>query len=349
MTMNSPSEKKIRVSVLIPAKNEELNLPNCLQSVSRADEIFVVDSNSSDRTIEICQEYDVNIVQFQYERGCWPKKKNWALENLPFRNEWVLIVDCDEQITPQLWGKIATILDNPKHDGYYLNRQVYFFHQWVKHGGKYPDWNLRLFKYKKGRYENLLTEDGSDTGDNEIHEHVILDKGCTEGFIHNAPMIHEDFKNISAWLDRHNRYSNWEARFYDNLRRGVYEKSPEQYEGKIIQPKWFGGTPLEKKRFLRKLWVWLPFRPFLRFIIVYFLKLGFLDGRAGYFYARLIGQYESQIGIKWYELNNCQPTKKQVKTLEGKKAKIPAETKDRPQQQANPSDGTKTTTQLANE
>lgn len=311
MTMNSQPEKKIPVSVLIPAKDEELNLPKCLDCLTRADEIFVVDSNSTDKTIEICQEYDVNIVQFKYERGSWPKKKNWALENLPFRHEWVLIVDCDEQITDTLWQKIEKILENPQHDGYYVNRKVYFFDRWVQHGGKYPDWNLRLFKHKLGRYENLLTEDGSDTGDNEIHEHVILDRGCTEEFIHDAPMIHKDFKNISAWLARHNRYSSWEARFYDNLRQGVYEKSLDQYQGKIIPPKWFNGTPLEKKRFLRKVWVWLPFRPFLRFIIVYFLKSGFLDGRAGYFYARLISHYEAQIGIKWYELNHCQPLPKQ--------------------------------------
>ncbi|WP_204106828.1 MULTISPECIES: glycosyltransferase family 2 protein [Spirulina sp. CCY15215] len=316
----SESEKKIPVSVLIPAKNEELNMPKCLECVSRADEIFVVDSHSSDRTIEICKEqseiYNIKIVQFDYERGSWPKKKNWALENLKFKHEWVLIVDCDEQITDELWREIENILKNPQYDGYYINRKVYFFDRWIKYGGKYPDWNLRLFKHAKGRYENLLTEDGSDTGDNEVHEHVILDKDSQEGFIENAPMIHMDFKSISAWLARHNRYSNWEARFYDNLREGVYEKSVASHQGRIIQPKLFQGTPLEKKRFIRKVWVWLPLRPLLRFIIVYFLKLGFLDGRAGYFYARLISHYEAQIGIKWYEMRNCQNNSQKMKVTE---------------------------------
>jgi glycosyltransferase involved in cell wall biosynthesis len=87
---------KIPVSVLIPAKNEEFNLPACLESVARADEVFVVDSQSSDRSGEICSSYGANVVQFHFN-GRWPKKKNWSLENLPFRNDWVLIVDCDER------------------------------------------------------------------------------------------------------------------------------------------------------------------------------------------------------------------------------------------------------------
>ena len=90
----SSNPSKLPVSVLIPAKNEEENLPACLASVARADEVFVVDSQSSDRSVEISEQYGANVVQFHFN-GRWPKKKNWSLENLPFRNEWVLIVDCD--------------------------------------------------------------------------------------------------------------------------------------------------------------------------------------------------------------------------------------------------------------
>ncbi len=105
------SSSKIPVSVLIPAKDEELNLPACLASITRADEVFLVDSQSSDRTVEIALNSGAKIVQF-YFNNRWPKKKNWSLDNLPFRNEWVLIVDCDERITPELWDEIAQVIQN---------------------------------------------------------------------------------------------------------------------------------------------------------------------------------------------------------------------------------------------
>ena len=287
--MFSQSEK-IPVSVLIPAKNEESNLPACLESVARADEVFVVDSQSSDRSIEISTNYGANVVQF-YFNGRWPKKKNWSLDNLPFRNEWVLIVDCDERITPELWDEIATVIRDPNYNGYYLNRRVFFLGQWIRYGGKYPDWNLRLFKHKSGRYENLNTEDIPNTGDNEVHEHVILDGKV--GYLKND-MLHIDFRDIYHWLERHNRYSNWEARVYYNILTGNDESG-------TIGANLFGDA-VQRKRFLKKIWVKLPFKPLLRFILFYVIRLGFLDGKAGYIYGRLLSQYEYQIGVKLYEL-----------------------------------------------
>lgn len=287
--MFSQSEK-IPVSVLIPAKNEESNLPACLESVARADEVFVVDSQSSDRSIEISTNHGANVVQF-YFNGRWPKKKNWSLDNLPFRNEWVLIVDCDERITPELWDEIASVIQDPNYNGYYLNRRVFFLGQWIRYGGKYPDWNLRLFKHKSGRYENLNTEDIPNTGDNEVHEHVILDGKV--GYLKND-MLHIDFRDIYHWLERHNRYSNWEARVYYNILTGNDESG-------TIGANLFGDA-VQRKRFLKKIWVKLPFKPLLRFILFYFIRLGFLDGKAGYIYGRLLSQYEYQIGVKLYEL-----------------------------------------------
>ena len=284
------SQEKIPVSVLIPAKNEESNLHACLKSVARADEVFVVDSHSSDRSIEIAESYGAKIVQFNFN-GRWPKKKNWSLDNLPFNNDWVLIVDCDERITPELWEEIATAIKDEKYEGYYLNRRVIFLGKWVRYGGKYPDWNLRLFKHEKGRYENLHTEEVPNTGDNEVHEHVVLEGEV--GYLKND-MIHEDFKDIFHWIERHNRYSNWEARVYYNI---LMRKD----DGGTIGAFLFG-TPVQRKRFLKKIWVRLPFKPMFRFILFYFVQLGFLDGKAGYIYAKLISQYEYQIGVKLYEL-----------------------------------------------
>lgn len=284
---------KIPVSVLIPAKNEQVNLPACLASVAVADEVFVVDSQSTDRSEEIIKSYGANLVQFHFN-GRWPKKKNWSLENLPFRNEWVLIVDCDERITPELWSEIAQAIQNDEHDGYYLNRRVFFLGKWIRHGGKYPDWNLRLFKHAKGRYENLNTEDIPNTGDNEVHEHVILPGKV--GYLKND-MLHEDFRDLFHWLERHNRYSNWEARVYLNILTGKDDSG-------TIGANLFGDA-VQRKRFLKKVWVHLPFKPFLRFILFYIIQRGFLDGKAGYTYARLLSQYEYQIGVKLYELRSC--------------------------------------------
>ncbi|WP_293048094.1 glycosyltransferase family 2 protein, partial [Moorena sp. SIO1F2] len=224
--MKSPNTK-LPVSVLIPAKNEEANLPACLESVNRADEVFVVDSQSSDRSIEIVEEYGANLVQFHFN-GFWPKKKNWSLDNLEFRNQWVLIVDCDERITPELWDEIAVAIENHDYNGYYINRKVFFLGQWIRFGGKYPDWNLRLFKHEKGRYENLKTEGIPNTGDNEVHEHVVLEGKA--GYLQND-MLHIDFKDIYHWLERHNRYSNWEAE--------------ERGEGKECRSGW---SPNHKKK-----------------------------------------------------------------------------------------------------
>lgn len=298
---------KLPVSVLIPARNEEANLPACLESVARADEIFVVDSQSSDRSVAIAEKYGATVVQFHFN-GRWPKKKNWSLENLPFRNKWVLIVDCDERITPELWDEIAEAIQKPEFAGYYLNRKVFFLGQWIRYGGKYPDWNLRLFQHQKGRYENLGTEAIRNTGDNEVHEHVVLSGEV--GYLKND-MLHIDFKDIYHWLDRHNRYSNWEAQVYLNLLTG-------QGDDGTIGANLFGNS-VQRKRFLKRIWVRLPFKPTLRFLLAYVFRLGFLDGKAGYIYARLLSQYEFQIGVKLFELqqfggtlNTPQPVKSAI-------------------------------------
>jgi glycosyltransferase involved in cell wall biosynthesis len=281
---------KVPVSVLIPAKNEEQNLPACLASLERAAEVFVVDSYSSDRSVEIATAAGAKVVQFDFN-GHWPKKKNWALDNLPFSHDWVLIVDCDERITPELWDEIEAVIQQDACDGYYLNRRVFFLGTWIRHGGKYPDWNLRLFRHAKGRYENLQTSEIPNTGDNEVHEHVMIEGPV--GYLKHD-MLHEDFRDLYHWLARHNRYSNWEAQVYYNLLTGMGN-------GGTIGASLFGDA-VQRKRFLKKIWVRLPAKPLLRFVLFYVVQLGFLDGRAGYIYGRLLSQYEYQIGVKLFEL-----------------------------------------------
>ncbi|MDY7015216.1 MAG: glycosyltransferase family 2 protein [Cyanobacteriota bacterium] len=324
--MRESPPQKIPVSVLIPAKNEELNLPACLESVAPAAEIFVVDSHSSDRTVEIAREHGARAIQFDFEaekarydaemreykdklahlrqskqplplnlkKPLLRKKKNWSLDTLPFSHEWVLIVNCDERITSEQWVEIEQILQNPKCEGYYIKRRVYFLGTGLRHGGQYPNSKLRLFKHQRGRYEDLGLSDIPNTGDNEVRENVILrderNDRLPAGVMEN-PMNHIEFRNIHQWLERHNRHSNWEAAFEGNLLSGELRDSIEPNLLKAPQ----------RIRLLRLVWARLPFKPLFRFIFVYFVQFGFLDGRAGYIYARLISQYQVQISVNKVE------------------------------------------------
>ena len=147
---------KVPVSILIPIKNEAANLPRCLESVGWADEIFVVDSSSSDGSQAIAEKYGAQVVQFHFN-GLWPKKKNWALDNLPFRNEWVFILDADEVLPAGTAEEFADIVSHDGYGktGYWINRRFMFMGKWLRHA-YYPNWNLRLFKHRLGRYERLV-------------------------------------------------------------------------------------------------------------------------------------------------------------------------------------------------
>lgn len=292
---------KLPVSVVVPVKNEERNIAACLESVAWADEIWLVDSRSSDRTCKTAARLGANVVQFDYSGG-FPKKKNWALQNLPFKHEWVLLLDADERVMPELQIEIAEVLNsNNCADGYYLNRRLIFLGRWIKHCGWYPSWNMRLFKHRLGRFERPHAEDVENAGDVEVHEHVLLD-GRAEYLKHD--LLHEDFKSIYHFIERHNRYSNWEARVYSNLAEG--ESGASSVNASL------SGSPIERKRFIKRLWARLPFRPMLRFIWMYFVKLGFLDGRAGFIFCTLMTMHEAVIAAKIYEqtlsTNHQQPT-----------------------------------------
>ncbi len=169
-----PAGAKAKVSVIVPVKNEAENLKRCLPALAWADEVFVVDSQSTDETAEIARIHGAHLIQFHFN-GTYPKKKNWALENLPFRNEWVLIVDADEVVVPPLADEIAKRTTENEADGFYLNMKYYFLGRRIRHCGYAEAWNLRLFKHSMGRYERMPVRAGAQTGDNEAHEHVELD------------------------------------------------------------------------------------------------------------------------------------------------------------------------------
>ena len=283
---------KVHVSLIVPCKNEENNIERCLNSVEWVDEAFVIDSQSTDRTVEIAENLGAKVVQFHYEGG-WPKKKNWALENLPFSHEWVLILDADECLPPEAEQEIRNIVQNPQDtiSGYWINRRYFFMGCALRHA-YFPNWNLRLFKHRLGRYEKITGEE-TDSGDHEIHEHIVV-KGTTEKL--ETIMDHYAFPTIESFVEKHNRYSNWEA---------VVE-STSQDDAESLQHKGVKG-----KRRLRSIFRKLPFRPTLRFLYVYIWQMGFLDGWPGYVFSRLHGHYEflSVTKAKEHSRRNCQTGK----------------------------------------
>jgi glycosyltransferase involved in cell wall biosynthesis len=275
---------RVPVSVVIPIKNEAANLPRCLGSVRWADEIIVVDSQSTDGSIEIAQQNGAAVVQFQFG-GTWPKKKNWSLENISFRNQWVFILDADEVLPGGSEQEFASaIAEAGPIAGYWINRRFMFMGRWLQHA-YYPNWNLRLFRHSLGRYEKL-TDSPTESGDNEVHEHVIV-KGPTGRL--RSEIDHYAFPSVEIFVEKHNRYSNWEARVAANrLIRGTAGH--------------FNEMPVGMRRKLKLLSHRLPFRPLLRFLYIYVWQKGFLDGREGYYFARLHAMYEFLCVAKTHEL-----------------------------------------------
>ena len=278
----------VPVSILIPIKNETANLPRCLASVAWADEIFVVDSQSADGSQELAAAHGAKVVQFAFN-GIWPKKKNWALENLPFKHEWIFILDADEVMPPESEEEFRRIVTQPDHPvaGYWINRRFRFMGKWLRHA-YYPNWNLRLFKHRLGRYEKLTDVD-TKSGDNEVHEHVVV-QGETGHLA--CEMDHYAFPSVDVFVEKHNRYSNWEARV-------ALDRHLTGSEGSLQM----GSVGLRRR--LKQLSYRLPFRGLLRFLFVYVWQRGFLDGREGYYFARLHGFYEFLSVAKTYELKKA--------------------------------------------
>lgn len=273
----------VPLSVIVPVKNEAQNLRRCLPALAWADEVFVVDSQSTDDTDEVAAEHGATVVQFHFN-GSYPKKKNWALENLPLRNDWVLIVDADEVVIPELAEEIARRIESGETDGYYLNSRYYFLGRRIRHCGYSECWNLRLFRHRLGRYEKMPDDTGGRCGDNEAHEHVELSGRALR--LRNE-LEHHAYPTVAVWVEKHNRYAIWEASQYDRIR---------------IEPVPAGiGQGKRLKRRLKRLAWRLPMRPAVRFLYAYGLRLGFLDGRPGLIFCVLLAFYDFLSSANHYE------------------------------------------------
>jgi glycosyltransferase involved in cell wall biosynthesis len=273
----------VPVSAFVATRNEELNIGAALECLQWADEIWVVDSHSADRTAAIAAAHRAKVVQFDYHAS-GPKKMNWALDNLPFRNEWVLFIDADERVTPALQLEITEALSADGADGYYVDVEYVFMGRALR--CKRPNWNLRLFKHRLGRFERLATN-APHTGDVEVHEQLLLN-GRTSYM--RSLLVHRDQRNLGAWIDNHNRYAEWEVDVYRSFRR-----EPLDLRG-VLSP-----HSVWRKRALKRIWVRLWFRPLGRFLLFYVARRGFLDGKPGFIYSVLMAWYEFLVSAKLYE------------------------------------------------
>ncbi|MCC6422986.1 MAG: colanic acid biosynthesis acetyltransferase WcaF [Phycisphaerales bacterium] len=271
------------LDVLIQTFNEEQNLPHALASVAGwTGRVFVVDSGSTDRTLEIARASGATVVEHAWEG--YARQKNWALDNLPFESPWVMILDADEAITPQLRREIEQLCARPAdsvpQSGFYINRYLLFLGKRIRHCGYFPSWNLRLFKRGKARYE-----------DRPVHEHMIVDG--PQGFLKHL-LEHNDRRGLEHYIAKHNRYSTLEAEtlyFAHSL--------PDR---NLIKPDAFGSS-VERRRFFKThIYPRLPAKWLGRFLWMYFLKLGFLDGMTGLRFCLLISSHELITSLKLYEL-----------------------------------------------
>ena len=262
----------IPISVVIPVKNEEKNLPQCLKLLREFSEIIVVDSGSTDKTKDIAKEWGARVVNFDWN-GKFPKKRNWVLRNETLKNEWVLFLDADEHPSKEFIEEVRKRVGNEDYNGYWITFINYFMGKQLKHGDQFK--KLPLFKIGKGEYEKI-EEDSWSHLDMEIHEHPIV-----EGAVGNikSPVIHNDYRGLEHYIQKHNAYSSWEARRFLKLKEDGFDQ-------------------LNNRQRLKYKLIEAGIMPTAYFVGSFFLKAGFLDGSTGYNFARFKANYFLQIQSK---------------------------------------------------
>lgn len=273
------------LSAIILTFNEEKNIEACLKSISLLNaEIFIVDSGSTDDTLNICRKYTENIVHNPWHN--YGNQRNWALKNLPITTPWVINIDADHRVTGELASELKDILSkpvNPEINGFLVSRRTIFMGRWIKYGGHYPTYHAIIFRYGSGQCEDKLYDQHFKvTGKTSILKSDIID-------------IIAD--SISSFTIRHNQWANLEAQYQLN-------KQNEEGDSGIVKGRLFG-NPIERRRYVKKIYERFPLfmRPAIYFTIRYFFKLGFLDGREGLIFHFLQGfWFRFLIDAKIYEL-----------------------------------------------
>jgi glycosyltransferase involved in cell wall biosynthesis len=274
------------VSVIIPVRNEAHNLRRCLESLSGAGEIYAIDSGSTDETIEIARSCGAKVVQFHYHGG-WPKKRQWAMDTLPLAYEWILLMDADEALTPELADEIRQAVGNPLYDGYQIALRMHFLGRVLRHSGA-SFYKLSLFRRGQGRFECRSRDQDASMCDMEVHEHVVID-GPTAKL--QNPMVHHNVETLSRYIRKHDGYSTWEAHVWSRGERSFDDLPPSLL-----------GTQAQRRRWLKKKLLNLPGSPFLFFLYKYLFRAGFMDGVPGLIYCGFQGIQFFHVKAKIYEL-----------------------------------------------
>ena len=259
------------VSVLILAHNEEKNLPGCLGAVQWCADVVVIDDFSTDRTVEVARSFGARVVHRAFDD--FASQRNFALDNLTFRHEWVLHLDADEVVTPELRGEIETTLPGSTYDAFRVPSKLIFEGKWLKHAATYPTYQVRLGRKPALRFIQV----GHGQREQLDPERI--------GTL-REPYLHFPFsKGLEEWFEKHDRYSTEDAK--EALARRKSERIPLR--------QLFSGDVTQRRRALKDLSVWLPMRPTLRFLYLLVLRRGFLDGWPGFVYCRLMAAYERMI------------------------------------------------------
>jgi len=284
---------KLPITAIVLTYNEKLNLKECIDSVrDHIDEIIVVDSFSTDETISIAESYYIKWYQNKFVNQA--KQFIWALANVKIKNEWILRLDADERWTKEGFEELREIIEKNKADGVYVKMKIFFMGRWIKHGGFYPNYFLRVYKKSKGKME-----------DRWMDEHIKVE-GRT--IVSNIDVIESNYdrqKNIGLWTDKHNKYSTREAIEF------LIQKHNLRQLDTVAK---FWGNKTERKRWLKeKFYFRLPLfiRPFLYYIHRYFVKLGFLDGKEGFIFHYLHAfWYRFLVDVKVYQIEKLAKSEK---------------------------------------
>ena len=277
--------RMLPVTVIIPVRNEAKNLPGCLQALKNVGEVYVIDSQSTDDTVEMARSHGAQVVQFHYAGG-WPKKRQWAMNTLPIAYDWILLLDADEVLTPELAEEIRAAIQNPAIDGYFILLRTQFLGRILRHGDV-GLWKMSLFRRGKGKFECRLKDQDASMADMEMHEHVVID-GATAKL--GNSLIHRNVESLSRYIRKHDEYSNWESRVL--LQDGDDSELPPS----------LAGTQAQRRRWLKRKLFAVPGSPVLLFLYRYFLRLGFLDGVPGLIYCGFQAVQMFHTKAKIYEL-----------------------------------------------
>lgn len=254
---------------IVPAKDEELHIVRCVSSALPLGRVVVVDAGSADDTVTLARAQEATVLE--HEWAGYAGQKNWALEQVGDQADWVLFLDADEYLTEDGCAAVRATIAGGTADGYHVGRRYFFLGRRLDHAYWYPDYQLRLFRSGRGRFE-----------ERRVHEHLVVDGPVA---VSDIDLMHENLKGISDYVAKLNRYADLEA-------SEILWPSAGSKRGSLL-----GGWP-ERRRALKDVWLRVRGRALLRFLWLYVVKRGFLDGRAGLVFCGLIAVHDFLIEAK---------------------------------------------------